>query len=216
MVWSPSPLSASKILYSIFVLYTDIYILFALATSLSSLLNTLTQSAVINKIPSMRTMFPSLVQIFAFLITHILCVSGAPANVAAVGEFLDCLRFHSATNYGYNVTSEGCLEIAPLEPTLKDVTDRSSFSICNYLFGISFYCSFSSGASIYQPDLVFEPIDEADHNDLFNRGLIASVPLGPISDFEYFNNRFHNYMAIGGSMGFSDADLSNVVNKYPR
>lgn len=110
------------------------------------------------------------------------------------------------------MTSEGYLEIAPLDSSLKNVTDRSAFSTCNHLFGISFYCSFSRGASIYQPELVFEPIDEADPNDIVRRGLIASVPLGPISDFEDFNNRLHNYMAIGGSMGFSDEELLNAVN----
>lgn len=145
-----------------------------------------------------------------FALAFLKGVFAVPANEKVVEEFLDCLHFHNATGYAYNVTSTGELIIAPLAETTEDnAIDRAPWSICNRLFGLGFQCSLDFGVRTYNPDTVLLDLNDATASGLIESGLQAR-PLPPMIA-DSFEQRMSNFKMMARDMGFPEDTINQFL-----
>ena len=120
----------------------------------------------------------SCVNIFTLIFLLAVGVRAYPANSTLVNNFVDCLHMHNASDYSYNVTSDGALFLTVLEDNGAN-TDRTAYSKCNHLFGMGFHCLFVKNVATYLPELTFASISDMTAGGLLASGLAAREGLQP-------------------------------------
>jgi hypothetical protein len=112
-----------------------------------------------------------------FFIQFVWLVSGTMAQLAnplVLQGFLDCLKLHNATDYGYYVRDGGYLTIAPM--TLvngTDVSDPTPYIICDSLFGLGFYARYDHGFHTYYDSSLLKDINSVTGEELVALGVIT-------------------------------------------
>lgn len=131
------------------------------------------------------------------------------ANATFVKGFLDCLKFHNASDYGYNVNPAGFMTLTPLDNNTNYRSyDLTPYKACNHLFGLAIDVRFDFGFRTYHPDESITPLEGVTADALINEGLCAR-DLRSSRDFSAAPPVNNATMAVmmAMSMGFNETEI---------
>lgn len=140
-------------------------------------------------------------------------VSADPANVTTVQAFLDCLKYHNATDYAYYVTPQGYLTLSSLSGVNADADiDKTAFRVCNQLFGLGFYASFDLGFRRYYDAGLLNSIEDVSGEDLVNEGMIMRESPYSATDVATNTSVVNQYRTVAENIGYNQTEIESLIN----